>query len=218
MSRHAAWPINARKITGARREPNRRSEALPAHSPPRIAAIGIATGDFDKALRQLAASGDTGSKAILAVGTEAGPALRSLLNQGVPALDKLKAQLDEAAGSAANTAGVMGNNLNGAFGMLSGAWDALKIKLGEPVLPVLTTAVRDLEDALRGAVSDGTAGKFGEAISSAFAGAIEWVRKFAAELDPAALSAKLQETAAQVGAFFDAFSAKAINAAGGGLG
>lgn len=177
-----------------------------------LAAIGITTVDFDKALRQLAGAGDEGRKAILAVGTEAGPALRSLLNQGVPALDKLKAQLDEAAGSAANTAGVMGNNLNGAFGMLSGAWDALKIKLGEPVLPVLTAAVRDLDDALRGAVSDGTAAKFGEAIKSAFAGAIEWVRKFAAELDPAALSAKLQETAAQVGAFFDAFSAKAINA------
>lgn len=177
-----------------------------------LAAIGIATGDFDAALRQLAASGNTGSKAILAVGTEAGPALRSLLNQGVPALDKLKAQLDDAAGSAAVTAGTMGNNLNGAVGMLSGAWDALKIKLGEPVLPTLTSGVRDLAEALRGAVSDGTATKFGEALRSAFAGAIEWVRKFAAEIDPAALAAKLQETAAKAGAWFDDMAEKARNA------
>ena len=177
-----------------------------------LVSIGITTGDFDKALRQLAASGETGSKAILAVGTEAGPALRSLLNQGVPALDKLKAQLDEAAGSAATTAGIIGTNLNGAFGMLSGAWDALKIKLGEPVLPVLTNAVRDLADALRGAVADGTATKFGESIRAAFASAIEWVRKFAAELDPAALSAKLQDTAARAGAWFNDMAEKARNA------
>ncbi len=177
-----------------------------------LAAIGITTGDFDKALRQLAASGETGSKAILAVGTEAGPALRSLLNQGVPALDKLKAQLDEAAGSAANTAGIMGTNLNGAFGMLSGAWDALKIKLGEPVLPVLTNGVRDLAEALRGAVADGTATKFGEAIKSAFSSGIEWVRKFAAEVDPAALTAKLQDMAGKVGTFFDDLATKAATA------
>ena len=177
-----------------------------------LSAIGITTGDFDKALRQLAKSGETGSKAILAVGTEAGPALRSLLNQGVPALDALKAQLDGAAGSAAQTAEKLRGDLNGAFSLLSGAWDSLKTKLGEPVLPVLTQGVKDLAAGLRGAVADGTATKFGEAIRAAFAGAIEWVRKFAAEADPAALAAKLQEAAGKVGAFFDDFGAKATNA------
>lgn len=177
-----------------------------------LAAIGITTNDFDRALRQLAASGGAGSKAILAVGTEAGPALRSLINQGVPALDKLKAQLDDAGGSAAETARIMNANLDGAVKGLSGAWESVKTKLGEPVLPVLTQGVKDLDDSLRGAIANGTVSQFGEALRSAFSSGIEWVRKFAAEIDPAALTAKLQETAGKIGAFFDDFGAKATNA------
>jgi len=65
-----------------------------------LAAAGITTGDFDQALRQLAAAGPAGQKAINAVGQEAGPALRALLNQGIGALDALKGKLDESAGSA----------------------------------------------------------------------------------------------------------------------
>lgn len=174
--------------------------------------LGITTTDFDKALRLLAASGDKGSKAILAVGTEAGPALRSLINQGIPALEALKSQLDGAAGSAAETAATMNANLNGALSGLSSAWESLKIKLGEPVLPVITQAVKDLTAGLREGVANGTVGKFGDAVKSAFASAIEWVRKFAAEVDPVALTAKLQDTAGKIGAFFDDFGQKATNA------
>lgn len=177
-----------------------------------LAAIGITTGDFDKALRQLAASGDKGSKAVLAVGTEAGPALRSLLNQGIPALDKLKAQLDGAAGSAAEVAAVMGANLNGAMKEMSGAWGALMTTLGTPVLPVITQGIKDLTAGLREAVANGTVGKFGDALKSAFASSIEWVRKFAAEVDPAVLVASLQDIAGKIGAFFDAAGEKARNA------
>lgn len=174
--------------------------------------LGITTTDFDKALHQLAASGDKGSKAILAVGTEAGPALRSLINQGMPALEGLKAQLDSAAGSAAETAATMNANLNGALTGLSSAWESLKIKLGEPVLPVITQAVKDLTAGLRDGVANGTVGKFGDALRSAFSSGIEWVRKFAAEVDPVALTAKLQEAAGRIGAFFDDFGQKATNA------
>ena len=66
-----------------------------------LAAAGITTSNFEAALHQLAAAGPAGSKAILAVGQEAGPALRALLNQGMGALDELKTRLDSAAGSAA---------------------------------------------------------------------------------------------------------------------
>ncbi|ASM79033.1 hypothetical protein VITFI_CDS3256 [Vitreoscilla filiformis] len=57
--------------------------------------------------------GAVGERAILAVGTEAGPALRSLLNQGIGALDELTGKLKNAKGSAAETAAVMGDNLRG---------------------------------------------------------------------------------------------------------
>ena len=177
-----------------------------------LEAAGIVTGNFDTALRQIAASGSKGEKAILAVGTEAGPALRGLLNQGIGALDALKAKLDGAAGSAAATAATMGANLNGALKGLSSAWDTLRIKLGEPVLETLTQGIKDLTAMLQGAVSSGTVAKFGEAFRSAFASAAEWARKFAAEADPAALTAKLQEMAAKVGAWFDELSTSARSA------
>lgn len=177
-----------------------------------LASIGITTSDFDKALRQLVVSGKDGEKAIISVGTEAGPALRGLINQGLGALDDLKSKLDNAAGSAARTSETMGANLNGALSGLSSAWDALKIKLGEPVLDVATRAVKDLTDGMKAMVSNGTVSAFGEAIRSAFASGAEWVRKFASELDPAAIAANLQAGAAQVGAWFEKLSDAARNA------
>lgn len=76
-----------------------------------LAGAGITTNNFEKALHQLAAAGPAGQKAILAVGTEAGPALRALLNHwGMGVGRKAKGKLDKAAGSAAATAKVMQDN------------------------------------------------------------------------------------------------------------
>ena len=83
---------------------------------------GITTNNFEQALRELAAAGPRGQKAILAVGQEAGPALRALLGQGIGALDDLKKKLDDSAGSAAATGAVMENNLKGSLNGLSSAW------------------------------------------------------------------------------------------------
>lgn len=177
-----------------------------------LTAAGITTSKFDAALRELVVSGAKGEKAILAVGTEAGPALRGLINQGLGALDDLTGKLQNAAGSAKETSDVMGANLNGALSGLSSAWDALRIKLGEPALAVVTAAVKDLTAGLQAAVSNGTVTAFGEAIRSAFASGAEWVRKFAAEIDPAALAAKLQSGAAQVGQWFEQVAESARNA------
>ncbi|MDD2765016.1 MAG: phage tail tape measure protein [Opitutaceae bacterium] len=177
-----------------------------------LTAAGITTSNFDQALRQLVVSGKGGEKAILAVGTEAGPALRGLINQGLGALDDLTKQLTAAKGSAAETAQTMGDNLPGAISGLSSAWDALKIKLGEPALAVVTQGVKDLTAAFKAAIDNGTITRFGEAIRSGLGAAIEWARKFAAEVDPTALAAKLEANATKIGVFFDAAAEKARNA------
>lgn len=177
-----------------------------------LTAAGITTSNFDQALRQLVVSGKGGEKAILAVGTEAGPALRGLINQGLGALDDLTKQLTAAKGSAAETAQTMGDNLNGALSGLSSAWDTVRKKLGEPALEVVTQGVKELTAAFKAAVDNGTVTRFGEAIRAAFAAGIEWVRKFAAEVDPAALAAKLEANAVKIGAFFDSAAEKARNA------
>ena len=157
-----------------------------------LAAAGITTNNFEEALAQLAAAGPRGSKAIIAVGQEAGPALRALLNQGIGALSDLTARLKDAEGSAAATAKVMQDNLNGAFSGLSSAWETVKNTLGTPVLPVLTQGVNELATAFRSAVADGTVGRFGESIATAFKNGLQFVRDFVSQIDFGAVLARMQ--------------------------
>ena len=177
-----------------------------------LSNAGITTTNFEQALRQLAAAGPAGSKAINAVGTEAGPALRALLNQGIGALDDLKGKLDNAAGSAAKTAAVMEGNLNGAMKGMSSAWDTVKNALTTPVLPVLTQGMNDLAAAFRGMVNGGTVARFGAAITTAFEGAIKWVKAFAAEADFGALATRMQAFATDTQAAFTKLGEYATNA------
>jgi len=167
-----------------------------------LAAAGITTVDFEQALRQLAAAGPKGSEAINAVGTEAGPALRSLLNQGIGALDDLKGKLDNAAGSASATAKVMENNLQGSFNSLASAWDTVKNALATPVLPVLKEGVEKLSAAFSDAVSSGVVAKFGESIAIAFASGIKWAQNFVASIDFTKVAADLRAFADRSGEVF----------------
>lgn len=177
-----------------------------------LAAAGITTGNFDVALRQLATAGPLGSKAINAVGLEAGPALRALLNQGVDALDDLTTKLKNAEGSAAATAKVMQDNLNGSLTGLASAWNTVKNVLGTPVLPVIKDGVDQLSGALKKAVADGTVARFGEAIATAFQAGIKWVREFLGTVDFAKLTADLQGFAARTGEVFTQVGQYATNA------
>ena len=167
-----------------------------------LAAMGITTNDFEQALREMAAAGPGAEKAILAVGTEAGPAIRAALNQGIDAFDELKNKLDDAAGSAAATAATMENNLQGSLRGLGSAWDTVKTALATPVLPVLKDGIQQLTGALREAVANGTVGKFGDAIAQGFRSALTWARSFLAEVDFDVLAARVSAAAERVNAAF----------------
>lgn len=173
---------------------------------------GVTSLNFGEALRQLAAKGAAGEQAIQAVGLEAGPALRALLNQGIGALDDLTAKLKDAGGSAAETAATMDDNLLGSLKSLSSGWDTLRNALFTPVLPVLKKGVDELIAALREAVASGVVGRFGEALARGFESALEWGRKFAAEVDFEKLAQRLRDYADQAGQAFADFQEKARNA------
>lgn len=177
-----------------------------------LAAMGITTSDFESALRQLAAAGPAGQKAVLAVGNEAGPALRALLNQGIGALDDLKGKLDDAAGSAAATAATMENNLLGSMSGLASAWDTVKNALATPVLPVLKDGVDRLAAAFRGAVDNGTVGKFGDAIAVGFQSALTWAQRFIETVDIDALVARVSNAADRTAEAFTTIGDYARNA------
>lgn len=177
-----------------------------------LSDAGITTTNFNQALVQLAAKGKDGEKAMLAVGTEAGPALRSLINQGIPALTELRNSLRDAGGSAEATAKIMGDNLKGSMDGLSSAWDAVKLKLATPVLPVLKSGVDSLAASFKDAVESGVVGRFGDAIAKGFEASITWAKRFAAEVDFEAFAARMKSYAAQAGEAFDTIKAYATNA------
>lgn len=177
-----------------------------------LAAAGITTTNFEKALHELAGAGAAGDKAIASVGLNAGPALRALLGQGMGALDELTGKLNNAAGSAAETAKVMESNLNGSITGLSSAWDTLKNVLMTPVLPVLKDGVDQLSAAFRSAVSSGVVEKFGQAIATGFRGAIEWARQFADSFNWDAAVARLTQFAADTQATLSQIGEYATNA------
>jgi len=160
-----------------------------------LALAGITTTNFEDALKQLAVAGPKGANAILAVGTEAGPALRGLLNQGVGALNELIEKLKTSEGSAAATAKTLRDNLNGSLGALGNAWQTVKDVLGTPVLPVLRQAVDELTASFRNAVADGTVQRFGEAIATAMRNGIQFVRDFVSTVDFGVVITKLQDFA-----------------------
>lgn len=173
---------------------------------------GISTGDFAEAIRQMAAAGPGAERALLAVGTEAGPALRALLNQGIGALDELRGKLLDSEGSARTFAAVMSSNLDGAFKGLGSAWDSLKISLGEPVLDTLNRQVTAVATRLRAFVADGTAKQFGETIREAFESAGKWAADFFGRVDFSQLAADMRQYASDLQATLTDIGNKATQA------
>lgn len=177
-----------------------------------LGAAGIVTTNFEEALHQLAAQGKDGERAINAVGLEAGPALRALLNQGMGALDDLTGKLREAGGSAEATAKTMADNLNGSLKGLSSMWETVTQVLGKPVLPVVRQGVDELAGALRKAVDSGLVERFGQALATAFENALKFFRAFAANVNFDAVVLRLQVFASEAGETLQRIGQYATNA------
>lgn len=162
-----------------------------------LGALGIVTNNFDDALRQLAAKGPAGAKAINAVGLEAGPGLRALLNQGMGALDELTEKLRNAEGSAAAAAKTMQDNFSGSVLGLKSVWQSAVEVLNTPVLPVLRKGVDELTAAIRRGIEDGTIARFGQTLAVGFENALKYFREFAANVNFDAIVLRLQVFASE---------------------
>lgn len=129
-----------------------------------LVAIGITTNNFGEALQQMAEKGNLADKAVLAVGQEAGPALKALLAQGMPALKELIEKLKHADGAAKEMAATMDDNLPGALRGLESAWEGLKNDLAQPFLAPLKEKFKSLADSIRQSVNDGSIRNFGKGL------------------------------------------------------
>ena len=148
-----------------------------------LAALGIRTNDFNQAIRQLAAAGPKGEAAINALGTEAGPAFKALLGQGIGALDDLTTKLENAGGTAEEQAKRMSDNVPGAFAELESAWDGFKLKVAAPILEPLKSKMLELAGVISDLVNSGKVEALGEKIATVFKGGADAVINFVKNLD-----------------------------------
>lgn len=155
---------------------------------------GITTNDFNEAIRQLAAKGADGQKAINALGLEAGPALKALLSQGMGSLDDLTAKLNEAGGTAAEQADIMNNTWQGALASLGSAWQYLKDTLGESFLDSMTASFGDLSTVITDLVDSGKIKQLGDSAAEVFSNATNYVIEFVSNLDFATVIDKVSES------------------------
>lgn len=161
-----------------------------------LVAAGITTNDFGEAIRQLAEKGKGGEKAINALGLEAGPALKALIGQGVPALDELRDKLLEAGGTAAEQAEVMNNTWQGALAGLDSNWQSLKDKLGESFLTPMAGSFKELGAAITELVDSGKIKQLGDSAATAFKEASAAAIDFVTSIDMADVIDKVNNSLA----------------------
>lgn len=164
-----------------------------------LAGIGITTNDFDKALSQLASSGAKGDAVFQSLGNTAGPALKGLLAQGLPALNQLSGQISHAKGSAQSMADTMQGNLTGALSTLGNVWTSLKSTLGKPLLAPIAKQVNKLAALLRELIADGSIAEFGEKLGKSFTDISNRVFEFVSNFDLSDVVKKAGDTATVIG-------------------
>lgn len=166
-------------------------------------AAGISARDFNGVLAGLAtAQGPAAEAAILAFGTEAGPALRALLGQGNGAVEALVARLDAAEGAALRTAAAMTDNLNGAVESLGSVWEAMQQSLVQPLLEPIEAQVRKLAAAIGEFAASPAFGELKIALVDGFKAAAAAAQEFAASIDWQALLSQIGDFARSAGEHF----------------
>ena len=165
--------------------------------------LGITSRDLGTVLDGIKNSGDKGSAAILAFGTEAGPGLRALISEGKTGLDEYTGQLRNAEGAAAGAASQMGGNLKGAWDALTSAWDSLKQALVEPLLAPIAQQARDLGAALQEGLSSESFKKIQDAVRSFGENSAQAIREFVESFDFEAAANKTAEFVSNASQNFD---------------
>jgi len=90
-------------------------------------------GDLKTKLDEIPSSADRSATAVQIFGKRGGPQLLALLNQGLPAFDSLKKNLDESGGAAKKLAEEMESGLGGALRSLNSAFEGFFIRIGAEI-------------------------------------------------------------------------------------
>lgn len=98
---------------------------------------GIESRDFATVIEQLAAGGDRTKRALLALDSEARPAIQALVNAGGTGIGALEERLNSAAGAAERTSQILGGTFTGALERAQNAIANARNSFLEPLLDPL---------------------------------------------------------------------------------
>ncbi len=144
---------------------------------------GISAREFSDVLAELEKGGPSAEKAILAFGTEAGPALRALLSQGAGSVRELQGAMEQSSGSAEKAAATMNENLAGAAEALGSVWEGLKTTLVQPLLEPLEREARSLAATLADFAKSAQMARMKQALVDTFEAGAEHFRAFVEAVD-----------------------------------
>ncbi|MCZ2098238.1 MAG: phage tail tape measure protein, partial [Anaerolineae bacterium] len=114
-----------------------------------LRGLGINSKNFTEIITQLAAAGDKGKRALLALDAEATPAIQALVTSGGANIKRLLGDFENVNGEVERTARTMGDNFGGATARLSSAFDQLRRALIEPILDPLKVQFDDVANRIR---------------------------------------------------------------------
>lgn len=109
-----------------------------------LRAAGIQSRDFGTIIGELANGGDAAQRALLALDSEARPAILALVRTGGAGLKQLQADLEASGGAAQKTAAIMRDTFNGAIAQLTASLDNARDAFLDPLLAPLAEEIRSV--------------------------------------------------------------------------
>lgn len=167
--------------------------------------LGIESTDFIGVIEQLGEKGALGQEALLKLDAAARPAILSLVNSGGAALRQLDGDLRGAAGSAEETARIMGNSLSGAAEDIRDTFDRTRRSLIEPLLEPLRDELFALSDELEAFAKSPEFDEIKVALKDTFVEGAAAARELFQEIDIADLANRIRTALTDAGSTITEF-------------
>ncbi len=171
--------------------------------------LGITGNDFGSILQQLAARGDAGKRALLALDSEARPAIAALFLKGGESIRKFTQELQGAEGSAARTAAVIRDTLGNSFQRLGESFDNTFADLIEPVLKPLQGQIESLAASIKTFADSPEFARLQTALSEMFVAGSEAAAEYIRNVDWNKLAADISNFTATTTTVLRDFGASA---------
>lgn len=165
-----------------------------------LARLGITGNDFTKILQQLAEKGEAGKQALLALDSEARPAIAALFLKGGESIAKYVDELQRAEGASANTAAIIRDTLSNAFTRIGEVVDNTFADLIDPVLKPLQEEIELLAANIKTFAESPEFAKLQAQLKLAFVDGLAAVRQYAQNVDYDQMAADLGGFVESVGA------------------